>query len=150
MINFIAKKYVELSKEELHKIFYIRSEVFIVEQNCAYQDIDNKDQNAIHIMGIKNNEIIAYARIFQAKDYYKRASFGRVLIKKSERTFGYGHELVDFTIKTIIEEFGANTIQISAQLYLKKFYESHGFCAKGEVYLEDGIEHINMYKKVNG
>ncbi len=146
MIHFIAKEYSELSKEELHTILRLRLEVFVVEQNCPYQDIDNKDHKAIHIMGIKDNEIIAYSRIFKAKDCYEHASFGRVLVKKSERGLGYANELVQFTIDTMEKEFGSETIQISAQTYLKKFYKSHGFSAKGEAYLEDGIEHIDMYR----
>ena len=135
------KEWFELSTREVENIFLLRSEVFIVEQNCIYQDIDGKDQKAKHVLGKKNNEIIAYARIFKPGDYFKQASFGRAVVKKSERGKGIGDELVVNSIKSITE----NEIKISAQSYLKGFYGKHGFVAKGEEYLEDGIPHTAMY-----
>ena len=140
------KEWSELSTKEVENIFSLRSEVFIVEQDCVYQDIDGKDQKAKHVLGKKNNEIIAYSRIFKSGDYFKEASFGRAVVKKSERGKGIGDELVINSIKNIPETI----IKISAQSYLKNFYGKHGFVAKGEEYLEDGIPHTAMYaeKKV--
>ena len=135
------KEWSELSTKEVENIFSLRSEVFIVEQDCVYQDIDGKDQKAKHILGKKNNEIIAYARIFKPGDYFEEASFGRAVVKKSERGKGIGDELVINSVKNIPEE----EIKISAQSYLKEFYGKHGFIAKGEEYLEDGIPHTAMF-----
>ena len=135
------KEWSELSTIETENIFSLRSEVFVVEQECVYQDIDGKDQKAKHVLGKKNSEIIAYARIFKPGDYFKEASFGRAVVKKSERGKGIGHELVVNSIKNIPED----EIKISAQSYLKGFYGKHGFVAKGEEYLEDGIPHTAMY-----
>jgi len=137
------KEWSELSTKEVENIFSLRAEVFVVEQECAYQDIDGKDQKAKHVLGKKNNEIIAYARIFKSGDYFKEASFGRAVVKKAERGKGIGDELVDNSIKNITE----NEIKISAQSYLKVFYGKHGFVAKGDEYLEDGIPHTAMYIK---
>ena len=137
------KEWSELSTKEVENIFSLRSEVFIVEQDCVYQDIDGNDQKAKHVLGKKNNEIIAYARIFKAGDYFKEASFGRAVVKKSERGKGIGDELVVSSIKNIPEK----EIKISAQSYLKSFYGKHGFAAKGDEYLEDGIPHTAMYIK---
>ena len=135
------KEWSELSIKEVENIFSLRSEVFVVEQDCVYQDIDGNDQKAKHVLGKKNNEIIAYARIFKPGDYFKEASFGRAVVKKSERGRGIGDDLVKSSIKNIKDE----VIKISAQSYLKEFYEKHGFVAKGEEYLEDGIPHTAMY-----
>jgi ElaA protein len=137
------KEWSELSKNEVENIFSLRSEVFIVEQDCVYQDIDGKDQKAKHILGKKDNEIIAYARIFKSGDYFKEASFGRAVVKKTEREKGVGDELVINCLENITEE----EIKISAQSYLKGFYGKHGFVAKGEEYLEDGIPHTAMFIK---
>jgi len=137
------KEWSELSTKEVENIFSLRTEVFVVEQECVYQDIDGKDQKAKHVLGKKNNEIIAYARIFKSGDYFKEASFGRAVVKKTERGKGIGDELVDNSIKNITEK----EIKISAQSYLKGFYGKHGFVAKGEEYLEDGIPHAAMYIK---
>ena len=135
------KEWSELSIKEVESIFSLRSEVFVVEQNCIYQDIDGKDQKAKHVLGKKNNEVIAYSRIFKPGDYFKEASFGRAVVKKPERGKGIGDELVINSIKNIPESI----IKISAQSYLKDFYGKHGLVAKGEEYLEDGIPHTAMY-----
>jgi ElaA protein len=142
-MSWEIKEWAELSPNEVENIFSLRSEVFVVEQYCVYQDIDGKDQKAKHILGKKDNEIIAYARIFKPGDYFKEASFGRTVVKKSERGKGVGDILVTNCLKNITEE----EIKISAQSYLKGFYGKHGFVAKGEEYLEDGIPHIAMFIK---
>ncbi len=136
-----VKEWAELSANEVENIFSLRSEVFVVEQDCVYQDIDGKDQKANHVLGKKNNEIVAYARIFKPGEYFKEASFGRAVVKKTERGKGVGDELVINCLEKITEE----EIKISAQSYLKDFYGKHGFVAKGQEYLEDGIPHTAMF-----
>ena len=135
------KEWSELSTIEVENIFSLRSEVFVVEQDCVYQDIDGKDQKAKHVLGKKNNEIVAYARIFKPGEYFKEASFGRAVVKKTERGKGVGDELVKNCLENITEE----EIKISAQSYLKGFYGKHGFKAEGKEYLEDGIPHTAMF-----
>src|SRR5690606_8643878 len=122
----------------------LRSEVFVVEQDCVYQDVDGKDHKALHLLGIKNNEIVAYARLFNAGDYFNHASVGRVVVKESERKYGYGHQLMQEAHKAIKQHFKATIVKISAQTYLEKFYNTHGYQKEGEGYLEDGIPHIAM------
>ncbi|KAA1247344.1 GNAT family N-acetyltransferase [Aquimarina sp. RZ0] len=146
LLHFEVKKFEELSTTELYKILRLRAEVFVVEQDCVYQDIDNKDQIALHIIGIKNDEVVAYTRIFRAGDYLENASIGRVVISEKERKYGYGHLLIEKSIKTIHELFEVQEIKISAQCYLINFYEKHGFKQTGKEYLEDGIPHIGMIK----
>ena len=136
-----VKEWVELSTNEVENIFSLRSEVFVVEQDCVYQDIDGKDQKAKHVLGKKENDIVAYARIFKPGDYFKEASFGRAVVKKTERGKGVGDELVKNCLEIITEE----EIKISAQSYLKGFYGKHGFKSEGNEYLEDGIPHTAMF-----
>ena len=127
-------------------ILQLRSEVFVVEQDCVYQDIDYKDQKAIHILGYKNEKLIAYTRIFKPGDYFNDASIGRVVVAENQRKFGYGFIIMQHSIKAVKEYFNETTIKISAQKYLKNFYESLDFEQIGEEYLEDGIPHIAMIK----
>ena len=136
-----VKEWAELSTREVENIFSLRSEVFVVEQDCVYQDIDGKDQKAKHVLGKKENDIVAYARIFKPGDYFKEASFGRAVVKKTERGKGVGDELVKNCLENITEE----EIKISAQSYLKGFYGKHGFKSEGNEYLEDGIPHTAMF-----
>ena len=143
-MDFIAKYFSELNTTELYEILQLRSEVFVVEQDCVYQDIDFKDQKSLHIIGYKNDKIVAYTRIFKPGDYFDNASIGRVLVVASERKYGFGHELMKASIVAIKEHFKVTEITISAQKYLKKFYETHQFIQVGEEYLEDGIPHIRM------
>lgn len=143
-MNFITKSFQELTTTELYQILNLRSEVFVVEQNCVYQDVDFKDQKALHVFGMINNQIIAYTRIFKPKDYFENASIGRVVVAKNERTSGYGFDLMEASIKAIKDNFKVDKITISAQVYLTKFYNSLGFYKVGEEYLEDGIPHIRM------
>lgn len=147
MINIEAKYFSELTTDELYAILQLRSEVFVVEQDCVYQDIDSKDQKALHILGYKGEKLVAYTRLFKSGDYFENASIGRVVVQENERKFGYGHNIVKASIAAILEEFKETKIKISAQTYLKKFYESHGFQEIGEGYLEDGIPHIAMIKE---
>jgi ElaA protein len=146
-MNFIVKSFSELNTTELYEILQLRSEIFVVEQDCIYQDIDYKDQKALHVFSRKNGKIITYTRIFKPGDYFKDASIGRVLVVVSERKFGYGHDLITASIAAIKANFEVNQITISAQKYLKAFYEVHHFIQVGEEYLEDGIPHIEMIGK---
>jgi ElaA protein len=146
MLKILIKSFAELSTKELYNILQLRAEVFVVEQNCVYQDIDGKDEKALHVIGFKNDKIVAYCRIFKPGDYFEKASIGRVVVAKNERKFGYGHLIFKYSVEAINEHFKETSIKISAQLYLKKFYESHEFIQVGEGYLEDDIPHIAMIK----
>lgn len=147
MLAIKIKYFKELTKQELYSILQLRSEVFVVEQDCVYQDIDGKDQNALHVLGFKNDALVAYTRIFKAGDYFKQSSLGRVVVSKNERQYKYGYDIMKASIKAIKEVFNETTIIISAQVYLKKFYNSIGFYELGKEYLEDGIPHIEMIKE---
>lgn len=147
MFKITVKTFEELSINELYDILQLRSEVFVVEQNCVYQDLDGKDSKAIHVMGMKNETLVAYTRIFGPGDYFKEASIGRVVVKSSERKDGYGADIMKASIGAVKEYFETTTIHISAQTYLKSFYNSLGFEQVGDGYLEDGIPHIGMLKK---
>ncbi|EAQ42798.1 MULTISPECIES: GNAT family N-acetyltransferase [unclassified Polaribacter] len=143
-MNTLVKSFSELNTTELYSILQLRSEVFVVEQDCVYQDIDFKDQKALHVLGYKNDVLIAYTRIFKPGDYFDNSSIGRVLVKETERKFNYGHQIMKASLKAIKEYYKVDKITISAQKYLKKFYESHGFYQVNDEYLEDGIPHIRM------
>ncbi|MGY8910924.1 MAG: GNAT family N-acetyltransferase [Flavobacteriales bacterium] len=146
-MEFQIKLFSELNTTELYQILQLRSEVFVVEQDCVYQDIDFKDQKALHIFGFKNDKVVAYTRIFKPGDYFENASIGRVVVAEKERKFGYGHLIMKASISAIKNNFKVDEITISAQKYLKKFYETHQFKQVGEEYLEDGIPHIRMDRK---
>ncbi|OGS71572.1 MAG: GNAT family N-acetyltransferase [Flavobacteria bacterium RIFCSPLOWO2_12_FULL_35_11] len=146
MLTILTKSFSELSTKELYDILQLRAEVFVVEQNCVYQDIDGKDEKALHVIGFKNDKIVAYCRIFKPGDYFEKASIGRVVVAQKERKFGYGHIIFQHSMDAVETHFKETSIKISAQLYLKKFYESHGFFQVGEGYLEDDIPHIAMIK----
>ena len=147
MVSIFVKSFEELSKLELYKILRLRAEVFIVEQDCVYQDVDDKDQKALHVILKKSEEIIDYTRLFWPGDYFKEASIGRVVISKKERHNNYGSELMKASILAISEKMKEKKIKISAQTYLKNFYNNLGFLESGKEYLEDGIPHIVMFKK---
>jgi len=136
----------EISSGKMYELLQLRNEVFIVEQNCVYQDIDNKDQKALHILGWKNDILVGYARCFKPEDYFKEAAIGRVLIRENFRKFGYGKQLVRAAIQAIEGRFKTTKIKISAQTYLTDFYNEFGFKEYGEPYLEDEIPHIAMIR----
>jgi ElaA protein len=145
-MHITVKTFIELNTTELYNILQLRAKVFVVEQDCVYQDLDGKDQNAIHIIGVKSDKIIAYTRIFKPGSYYDVASIGRVVVAKEERRYGYGKVIMEASIEAVKEYLKEETIKISAQEYLKKFYNELGFKEVGERYLEDGIPHIVMIK----
>ena len=146
-LKFNIKRFNELSTQEIYQILQGRSEVFVVEQNCVYQDIDGKDQKAIHVLGYIGEDLAAYCRLFNAGDYFEETSIGRVIVSPRHRDKKLGHELMKTAIAVILKEFNETRITISAQQYLQKFYENHGFVQTSEMYLEDDIPHIEMKKQ---
>lgn len=145
-VEWICKSFVELSSTELYAILRLRNEVFVVEQNCVFQDADNKDQQCMHLMGFVNNELAAYTRLLNVGVAYDKVSIGRVVTSPAYRSEGLGKQLMLKSIEKCNELFGTQEIKIGAQLYLKKFYESFGFVQTNDVYDEDGIDHIEMIK----
>ena len=144
MKTFI-KTFQDLSNTEIYQILRLRSEVFVVEQECIYQDIDNKDKNAVHIFLKEKNEIIAYSRVFKEKEYFENPSIGRVVVANKRRMYGIGKKIMNISIDYIKQNIKAKSIEISAQKYLKKFYSNLGFVKQGEEYLEDNIPHVRMF-----
>ena len=143
-MQILIKKWDDLSINEVQSIFGLRSEVFIVEQECPFQDVDGRDPEADHLLLYENNILCGYTRIFPKNTYFKEASFGRTVVKKTHRGKGYGHVLVKESLK-YLKNKNERPIKISAQSYLKKFYWSHGFIARGDEYLEDNIPHTAMF-----
>lgn len=146
MLDITIKSFKELTLKELYDLLQLRSEVFVVEQDCVYQDVDGKDKKALHVLGYKNENLVAYTRIFKAGDYFEEASIGRVVVRENVRKFKYGYAIMNASIEAIKDNFVETVIRISAQTYLKRFYNQLGFFEVGENYLEDGIPHINMIK----
>jgi ElaA protein len=147
MVNWLIKRFDELSLDELYNILQLRSEVFIVEQNCVYNDPDGKDQSAWHLMAIEDGKLVAYTRILSPGVAYHHPAIGRVVTSSSKRRSGLGRELMKRSIEACEKLFGKTSITLSAQVYLQSFYESLGFIVVGEEYLEDGIPHIKMSRK---
>ncbi len=146
MLKTKIKTFKELSTQELYDVLQIRAEIFVVEQDCVYQDLDGKDQKALHILGYKSGKIVAYTRVFKAGDYFKEASIGRVVVRKNERQHKYGYDIMKASIEAIKNHYNTTSIRISAQIYLRRFYGNLEFKEVGEEYFEDGIPHINMIK----
>ena len=143
MTQFICKTYSDLSKDDVYAILKLRQEVFVVEQQCCYLDADSIDQYSRHLMILDDNVIVSYMRIIPKEKLYKEVSFGRILVKKTHRGIGLGKEIVNKAIDLCLIE---DKIIISAQSYLKRFYEDLGFSAFGEEFLEDEIPHIKMLR----
>jgi len=141
------KSFDELTTSALYAIIQLRVEVFVVEQNCPYQDLDYADQKALHLMGYdEENRLAAYTRIFDKGIKYAEASIGRVVTAPFARGKGAGRELMEASIQQIYRQFGRQPIRISAQQYLEKFYSSLGFETVSDMYLEDNIPHVEMLK----
>ncbi len=143
-IHWVSKPFNQLSVKELYAILQLRAQVFVVEQQCAYQDMDGKDPAGYQLMAWKGNKLIAVTRILPPGISYPEPSIGRVVVHPEERREGLGTELMERSINECYLLFGRRPIKIGAQLYLKKFYESMGFVQCSEVYDEDGIDHIKM------
>lgn len=140
------KHFTQLNTTELYDLLQLRSEVFVVEQDCVYQDIDGKDEKALHILGYKNKKLVAYTRVFKPGDYFEAASIGRVVVAVNERKNKFGYDIMNAAMEAVKKQFNTNKITISAQTYLKRFYNKLGFFETGEPYLEDGIPHIKMIR----
>jgi len=146
-LHWTTKPFAALTTADLYTLLQLRSEVFVVEQACAFQDLDGHDQAAYHLLGYTEaGELAAYARLFAAGRSYAQVSIGRVVTAPRHRRAGLGRQLLSQAIAQCDELFGAQPIKIGAQLYLKNFYESFGFVQQGEGYLEDGIPHIYMLR----
>jgi ElaA protein len=144
-MNWLCKKFDDLTPHELYAILQLRNIVFAVEQNCVYPDMDDKDQASYHLMGWENNKLTAYTRLVPpGVSYPDLPSIGRVVTAPDVRRKGSGRELMNVSIDKVHELFGNMPVKIGAQLYLKKFYESLGFIQTSDVYDEDGIDHIEM------
>jgi len=144
MIKWICKPFTRLSADELYAILQLRNAVFVVEQNCVFQDADNKDQHSFHLMGWQDAALVAYTRLVPPGIAYDEASIGRVVTAITARGSGTGRMLMQRSIDECRKLFGEGVIRIGAQLYLKEFYASLGFIPTGGIYPEDGIDHIQM------
>lgn len=146
-MKWTLKAFRQLSPDELYAILRLRSEVFVVEQTCVFQDMDNKDQDSHHLMGWNDDgSLAAYTRLIPAGVAYEIPSIGRVVTSPAARGGGLGRVLMERSIDEAHRLFGSLPVKIGAQLYLKKFYSSLGFQQTSDVYMEDGIEHIEMIR----
>jgi ElaA protein len=146
MISWSIKSFDELNKNELYDLLKLRSEVFVVEQNCVYQDIDDKDIKGTHFFAHDGSDQIAYLRVMELGVFYpNHISIGRVVVKQTHRNKKLGNEILAEAIDFCRKKFPKTPIKISAQTHLKSFYNQLGFEFKGEAYLEDGIPHCAMY-----
>lgn len=150
-VEWVFKSFAGLSADELYEILALRSRVFVVEQQCIFLDMDGLDKQAHHLAGWVDGKLVASTRILPAGVAYPGyPSIGRVVTAPEARGKAYGVELMKESLIRLKELYGNVPVKIGAQLYLKRFYESFGFKQSGEVYLEDGIEHIPMVKTVDG
>ena len=146
-ITWIYKPFEELTLQELYDAMALRQEVFVIEQDCPYLDADGKDQHSLHLFAYLRNELVAYIRVVKPGISYPEFSIGRVVSHPTYRGKGYGQLVMKEGIKRIEQDFGKVPIRISAQTYLRRFYQSFGFQATGKEYLEDGIPHIEMIRE---
>jgi len=144
MMDFSIKPFADLTATELYAIMQLRSEVFVVEQNCVYQDADGKDLPSFHVMGWEGTDLVAYTRLLPAGISFTEVSIGRVVTSPRYRKHGFGKLLMQTSITQYYQLFGQQAIRIGAQLYLQAFYESFGFVVCSEMYLEDDIPHVEM------
>ena len=143
-LHWTYQPFADLTLTELYTIMQLRSEVFVVEQNCVYQDADEKDLLCYHLCGWDGGKLVAYCRIMPPGLAFTEASIGRVLTAAPYRKNGTGRLLMQKAITETLQQFNCSQIIISAQLYLNKFYQSLNFQQISDVYLEDGIAHIKM------
>ena len=133
-----------LTATELYTLLQLRTEVFVVEQNCVFQDMDGADDQAAHLLGTHEGQLVAYARLFPAGVKFTEASIGRVVTRDSARGQGLGHLLILRAIAAVQTLWGDQPIRIGAQARLKAYYSQHGFVDVGVPYIEDGIDHLEM------
>ena len=144
-IDYKWKNFDELSLDDLYAILNLRQKVFIVEQDCPYIDADYTDQDAFHLLGYQGNNLIAYLRAFKPGLKYEGSSMGRIVTEKNSRGIGLGKEIIKEGVRFLKKEYPSYEIVISAQHRLQHFYIELGFISRGDVYLEDNIDHIQMY-----
>ena len=142
-----VKTFEELQVGELYKLLQLRSDIFVVEQDCVFLDPDDRDQIALHVLGGEGRELVGYARIFGPGDYFEQPSIGRVAVRKAFRGRGLGIQIMQVAVNAVKERFGRVEVPLSAQKYLERFYRDLGFETEGEDYLEDGIPHVRMVLK---
>ncbi len=145
-LRHILKAFHELSVDELYDLLRLRSEVFVVEQNCVFLDLDDKDQKCFHLLLYLDAELVAYTRIVPAGLSYEEVAIGRVVSSPAYRGKGLGRKVMELSLECCYQLFGPCDIRIGAQTYALGFYESLGFKSDGETYDEDGIEHIEMVR----
>lgn len=145
-MELVVKKFDELTLDELYEILKVRVNVFVVEQNCPYEEIDEKDKNAYHIYFKDNNKIQAYLRVLEKGASSDEVSIGRVL--SLQRKSGLGSKILNEGIKVAKEKFNANKIILEAQTYVQKMYEKIGFKVISDEFLEDGIPHVRMMLEI--
>ncbi len=144
-IKFTWKTFKELSLDDLYAILNLRQKVFVLEQDCPYIDADYSDQDAFHLLAYEDNDLIAYLRAFKPGIKYEGSSLGRIVTEINSRGLGIGKKIIIEGVKFLKKEYPNNEIVISAQHRLEEFYIDLGFTSRGAVYLEDDIDHIQMY-----
>lgn len=148
-MKFEIKHFKDLSIDEFHDLVALRIEVFVIEQDCPYQDLDGKDKVAFHLLISDKKKIIGTTRILPAGVSYEEVSIGRVVVAQSHRMLKIGHLLMEKSLEFVYNKFGMIDIKLSAQKHLERYYNHHGFLSTGKEYLEDGIPHVEMIKKKN-
>lgn len=143
-ITWELRAFDRLTAKELYEIMRLRSQVFVVEQQCIYLDADDKDQKAFHLMGWRDDALIAYARLFAPGDYFGETAIGRIVTSQEVRKTGVGDDLVRESIEIAYRRYGAGPIRIAAQSRLKEYYAAFGFEVADKEYIEDGIPHVEM------
>lgn len=146
--SFVLKHFATLNSNELYDFLKLRQDIFIIEQNCIYQDLDNEDKNCYHLWFTHFGKIIAYCRLIKPGVKYPNCSIGRVIVEKEFRGKKVGRNLMTKAIEVCSELWPGSSISIGAQVQLKTFYTSLGFYAEGDEYNEDGIMHITMHKQI--
>jgi ElaA protein len=148
-LSWVLAPFHALTNNQLYALLRLRSEVFVVEQHCVFLDMDGKDQQCYHLLGYRQHQLVAYARLVPVGVAYQDySSIGRVVSSPAVRGTGIGRLLMQQSIQALYQLWGLQPIKIGAQLYLKRFYESFGFVPCGPVYDEDGIDHIPMLRSV--
>ena len=144
-IKLLWKKYIDLSNDELYAILHLRQKVFVLEQNCPYIDADNSDQDALHLLAYRGNDLIGYLRAFSPGIKYEGSSLGRIVTEMNSRGLGIGKKITIEGVELLRKEYPKTEIIISAQHRLEHFYIDLGFTSRGDVSLEDNIDHIQMF-----
>ena len=145
-LSWRSAQLAQLPPDVLYAVLQLRSAVFVVEQQCLFQDMDGNDMQALHLMGWRGHELLAYARCFAPGVLYAEASIGRIATRLDARGGGLGHQLVARSLELVHATWGPQPIRIGAQARLKDFYRQHGFVDTGIDYVEDGIDHVQMVR----